>query len=326
MQTKTLELAAAAVALIALLSSLGCDRAEKVVLQREWTANAEFAGDVWASKVASSHGIELEVREGSELVDPIKMVRSGAAQFGVASADRILQENEGGAELVVIAAATFSSPVVFLTRPEAKIDSPKDMIGRTVGLQPGTNTELVFLALASSQHLALSDVKIVDSGWGTQLFETGAIDVLGAFAYDEPVRLKIKNVPMGRPLLPEDYGVRYVGTVYFTRKALVAEQPALVQRFVDALVEGWKKALSQPKEALDMLSERYDSVRNDDAKERQSFDVGREYFSGEKGYVLYASQPRWEGMARSLQELGKLKSFDFNANVDYRFLSKATGR
>lgn len=310
----------------ALFSCLGCERAEKVVVQREWTANAEFAGDVWASKLASSYGITLDVREGSELIDPIKMVRSGEAQFGVASADRILQENEGGAELVVIATATFASPVVFVTKLESKINSPQDLIGRTIGIQPGTNTELVFQALAESQKIASTDVKIVDSGWGTQLFETGVIDVLGAFAYDEPIRLQMKNIQMGRTLLPAEYGVQYIGTVYFARKTLVVQQPALVQKFVNVLVEGWSKALSQPKEALDLLSEKYESVRNEDVKERRSFDAGRDYFKGENGYLLYASQQRWEEMARSLKHLGKLKSFDFNASVDYRFLSKATGR
>ena len=83
--------------LVSLLA--GCRRAPSgAILQREWTANAEFAGDVWASKVGEKHGINLDVREGSEVIDPIKMVRTNAAQFGVASSDRVLHENSGGAK------------------------------------------------------------------------------------------------------------------------------------------------------------------------------------------------------------------------------------
>ena len=135
---------------------------DNITLQREWTANAEFAGDVSASQIATNRGFKLEVREGSELVDPIKMVRSGGAQFGVASADRILEENEGGADLIVLGAATFRSPVVFLTQSRMNVVQPRDFVGRTIGIQPGTNTELVFNALAKSQGIALKDMKVVN--------------------------------------------------------------------------------------------------------------------------------------------------------------------
>lgn len=297
--------------------------ADKVVLQREWTANAEFAGDVWASRLAAVNGVNLEVREGSDIIDPLKTVRSGQAQFGVASADRILRENEAGADLLIIAAATYRSPVVFLTRPGLGITGPSQFVGRTIGIQPGTNTELVLQALAHAQKLALKDMKIVDAGWGTQLLETRKIDVLGAFAYDEPIALKLKNFAVGQTIVPEDHGVQYVGTVYFTTKQFARARPELVQAFMDALVKGWQNALDKPETALTMLAENFQSVRANLAKERLSFEAGRPYFSGEEGRLLYASKARWTAMAASMRELGKLKAFDFDANVDYRFLEQA---
>lgn len=304
----------------------GCRPAsEKIILQREWTANAEYAGDIWATRVASGHGIQLEVREGSELADPVKMVRSGQAQFGVASADRVLRENEGGAGLVVIAAATYRSPVVFLTQQELAITSPSGFRGHTIGLQAGTNTELVFKALANAQKIPLQEMKIVESGWGTTTFETGTVDVLGAFAYDEPVSLRLKGKKFNQ-IEPEKYGVRYVGTVYFTRKALASDKPAVVQDFMNALVEGWQKALARPSEAIDMLANKFESVRNGRAKELESLEKGRPYFEGENNRVLYASKERWADMTSSLIALGELKTFDFNANIDYRFLDRASAR
>lgn len=312
------------VGLLTLLPS--CKERDEIILQREWTANAEFAGDVWASEIANKQGTKLEVREGSELLDPIKIVRSGQAHFGVASSDRILRENETGADLAVIAAATYRSPVVFLTHQELKIEQPKDFIGRTVGLQPGTNTELIFSALAKKEGIPLEKVNIVDPGWGTQTFETGTVDVLGAFEYDEPISLEMKNYPIGTSVIPEKYGVRYVGTVFFTRKALILEKPETVQKFMNFLVEGWNKALSDPTAAIDLLAKYFKSVRDNIDKERRSFSAGREYFRGENGYLLYASKERWDEMARSLQELGKLSTYDFNKNIDYRYLDKASSK
>lgn len=313
-----------AILLSTLVCSLSaCSRSPNtVVLQREWTANAEFAGDLWASEIAAARSIKLEVREGSEVIDPIKMVRSNSAQFGVASADRVLRENEGGAGLVVLAAATYRSPVVFLANPDRGINSPADFKGRTIGIQAGTNTELVFKTLVQLKQLS-PDMKVVESGWGTATFETGALDVLAAFEYDEPIQLDLKNVKY-KIILPEVEGVRFVGTVFFASKDFVAKNPKIVQDFMDDLVSGWRQALANPKEAIQKLSSRFKQVNV--AKETLSFERGRPYFAGEDGRLLYASQDRWNKMAQQLITLGALKSFEFRDNVDYRFLDAALSK
>ena len=117
---------------LAVASAMSCKPAptETLVLQREWIANAEFAGDVWAQDISRQGGPLISVREGSELLDPIKAVRSGVAQFGVASSDRVLRENEGGADLVILAVATYKSPVVFLSHPRDMVKSPSDFRSR----------------------------------------------------------------------------------------------------------------------------------------------------------------------------------------------------
>jgi len=275
-----------------------CHRSKQkpVILQREWTANAEFAGDVVAVEVAAKHGMQLQVKEGSETLDPIKTVRAGLADFGVASADRVLRENEGGADLVIIAAATFRSPVVFLTREDLRIGSPGDFRGRTIGIQAGTNTDLVFRALIHSQKgLALDDMTIVDPGWGTGAFEARTVDVLGAFAYDEPITLQLKHITFGE-IVPEHYGVRYVGTVYFTRWSVVRKETELTQTFMDALVEGWKVALADPNGAIERLAQRFDDVRTNKQKELMSLEKGREFFGGGDCGLLCASNGRFEAM------------------------------
>jgi ABC-type nitrate/sulfonate/bicarbonate transport system substrate-binding protein len=293
----------------------------EIILQREWTANAEYAGDLCAAEYAQQHdGRKFTVREGSELLDPVRVVRSAGAQFGVASADRILRENEGGAGLVILGSATCKSPVIFLSRQAVRVDSPRDFIGKTVGIQAGTNTELVFDALLEATHVARDSIRVVESGWGIQTFLTGDIDILGAFAYDEPIQLELKGVHYA-VTAPEQYGVRYVGTVYFTRRQLIDTSPELVQAFMDELVAGWSNALSNRDHAIELLGKYRADV--DLAKEKKSLERGAEYFKGDGDRLLFSSRERWNEMAASLIELGRLKSFDYDQNVDYRFLEKA---
>jgi NitT/TauT family transport system substrate-binding protein len=305
----------------AVLLVSGCkSKARPSILQREWTANAEFAGDVWAEGVPTSSGQTLEVREGSELNDPIKQVRSGNADFGVASADRVLRENEGGADLVVIATSTYRTPVVFISRPDAKLEKPEDLKHRSVGIQTGTNTELVLRELLKIRNIPPADLKIVESGWGTASYEAKTIDVLAGFDYDEPVQLSRKGLHYA-VMHPETYGVQSVGTVYFTRRALVNSDPTKVQNFMDALVVGWRNALAQPKTAVDKLKLQFHDVDAD--KETESLTRGAPYFAGEDDHLLYASPVRWNRMAEDLIALNVIRHFKFEENVDYRFLESA---
>ncbi len=302
--------------------TLNCsDSVETLVLQREWTANAEYAGDIWASKLAREKGFHLVVHEGSELLDPVRLVRSGDVQFGVASADRILQENEGGARLVIIASATFKTPVVFLSKKGSGIKTPQDFINKIVGIQAGTNTELVFKALVSATNIIEEErIRVVESGWGIQTFVNGDIDVLGAFDYDEPVQLEFRGIEYN-VISPEDYGVDYVGTVYFTREDFIDNNPRVVQDVLNCLVLGWHRALQNPEKALNLLVE-YSSEINAD-KEKRSLMRGKEYFQGENQWPLYSSDDRWESMSRSLMSLGRLRTFDYRNNIDYSYLQIA---
>jgi len=296
---------------------------KEVILQREWTANAEYAGDVWASKIGQENGFHLLVKEGSELLDPVRVVRAGSAHFGVASADRILQENEGGAGLVVIASATFKTPVVFLSRKESGIRTPKDFVGKRVGIQAGTNTELVFKAIINATDINQDQIRVVESGWGIQTFLNKDIDVLGAFDYDETIQLDMQNIEYNI-IMPEDYGVNYVGTVYFTRKNLITENPKLIQDFLDYLVLGWQKTIKNPEEAMKILTA-YKSEINV-PKEKKSLIRGIKYFQGENNFLLYSSKERWNSMAESLVKLGRLKSFNYQSNIDYSFLEIALAK
>jgi ABC-type nitrate/sulfonate/bicarbonate transport system substrate-binding protein len=264
--------------------------------------------------------LKLQVREGSEIIDPIKLVRANVVQFGVASADRVLRENESGGGLVILAAATYRSPVVFLTHSASKIQTPADFRGHRVGIQPGTNTDLVFRALIRTVPLTDKDMEIVDSGFGTTSFEAGRLDVLGAFDYDEPIQLTLKRVPYGM-IMPETYGVRFVGTVYFASRSFVQNNPKVVQAFMDSLVAGWSQALSHQPEAINMVAARFPAL--DRGKELLSLNRGQPYFAGDNGKLLYASEDRWNTMGRELISLGALHRFVFAENVDYGFLDTA---
>lgn len=300
----------------------GCGDVEgdRLILQREWIANAEFAGDLLAREVASERGWRLDVLEGSEVQDPVQEVQGGRAHFGVASADRVLKENELGADLVVVAAATPRSPVVFVAKSPLKLDSPADFAGRSVGIQSGTNTELIFSALVESSGTAAESIDVVESGWGVGEFVADQVEILAVFAYDEPVELERRGIALST-LHPADHGVDFIGTVYFANASWLRDNQQRAKDFVDALLEGWRRTSGDPESALKILFAAY--PRLDQQKERQSLRLGMNYFRGDEGRLLYASPERWQRMADVLEVSGFLAKAPVESTVNYELLTRA---
>src|SRR5690606_14970347 len=116
----------------------------EISLRQEWFPSACYAGDLIASKLASkSNDIIINVREGSEELDPIKMVLSGEDDIGVSSLDRIIEANNKGADLVAIGIINYKSPTCFITLKKNKFSSIEDFKKYKVGVFTGNNTEMI---------------------------------------------------------------------------------------------------------------------------------------------------------------------------------------
>ncbi len=53
---------------------------------------------------------------------------------------------------------------------------------------------------------------------------------------------------------PADFGVSYLGTVYFTSEDYIVDHAQQVQAFVDSLIEGWDVTYSDSTRAIPMIA------------------------------------------------------------------------
>ncbi|MBK8808628.1 MAG: ABC transporter substrate-binding protein [Bacteroidales bacterium] len=293
---------------------------QSVTVRQEWFPNANYAGELIASKeFAKSENIEIKIEAGSDNIDPIKLVLSGKNDFGVVGADKVLMANESGANLVVIGVINYNSPTCFLALDNKQIKTPKDFEGKTVGVLTGTATEYVYRALLSKAGIDSKKLKEVEAPFDLATFIAGSYDVRPAFIYDEPVSLDMQNLKYNI-INPSEYGVSFIGTVYFTTKKMVDEDPETVQSFINAVAKGWEKSIKQPAVAIKYLKE-YDS-NIDENRELKSLEKGLSFFTGYNNEVLTADLPHWEQMSNTLVELGLLKKSDLKNVVDTSFVTK----
>jgi NitT/TauT family transport system substrate-binding protein len=306
-----------------LILFVGCESTkkgeiQKVNLRQEWFANASYLGEVVAiNETDSLSGLDINLIEGADDVDPIKMVISGRDKFGVCGADRVFTANETGADLVVIGAVNYINPTCFIALEKWNVKTPKDFENKKVGVFTGNNTEMIYRTLVRKAGLDKNKLNEVEAPFDLGSFIAGTYDIRPAYIFDETVSLD-KEAIKYTIVKPQDYGVSFIGTVYFTKRSTVENEPELVQKFVNSIAQGWELALQNPEKALKYLAAYNKTI--DINRERASFKAGIDYFIGENGKVLTSDIQKWKQMGSDLKDLGVIKAFNADKFINNSFI------
>ena len=318
--------------MLAVLMLGGCEKKPavapalpKVTLRQAWFPWCGYAGELKAvGPVAASHGIDLVVEKGADDIDPIKLVLGGKNDFGVGSAEYVVEASLKGADLVIIGIINYHSPTCFLALEDQGVKSFADFKGKRVGILTGTETETVYKLLKLKGVIDGSSVTEVEAPFDLASFiTTKAYDIRPAYVYDEPVSLDAKGIKY--TLLKPDEYVSLISGVYFTSGKTFRESPDKVRAFIASVADGWTKALASPEDAIQALVAYDKGV--DAKKELQSLKVGAEYFGGENKRVLWASPERLTAFGNAMVAIKKAPSAEAALKwIDLRFVEEYENR
>lgn len=224
---------------------------ESVTVWLKWMHQTQFAGHYVADQKGfyAEQGIDITFEPFDFVNFPIEKVVNGEADFGVTGASELLIAREAGEPVVAIAVIYQENPVVAYALAESGIEKPIDMVGKRVGIQTGTNVETVIQATLANQQLTFDDVEVVPIEFDVQPVLDGEVDVATGYLTNEPIQLE----GMGKRvniINPVHYGVNRYADVLFTTEEMIETDPELVQRFVDATLQGWEYALENQDEAV----------------------------------------------------------------------------
>lgn len=318
MKTKVLSILCLYVMLISCKKDNDNNGLTKVSLRQEWFANASYLGEVMAiNETDSIYGLDIELIEGAEDIDPIKMVLSGQDDFGVAGADRLFEANQKGAELVVVGVVNHINPTCFISLKGIELNNPKDFEGKKVGVFTGNNTEVIYRLMMKKSKVNMSQVEEVEAPFDLATFISGNYDIRPAYIFDETVSLDLRNIKYNI-LKPQENGVVFVGNVYFTTREMVEEKPEIVKKFVSSIHDGWKMTFEDVKKAA-MYLKKYNSQINVE-REIKSFNKGKTYFKDDNGKILFSDLKNWEKMEKNLKSANKIQNVSYKDFVNYSFL------
>jgi NitT/TauT family transport system substrate-binding protein len=242
MSTTIFRLAGLAIALATTLGARPATALDKVTFGTDWKAEAEHGGfyQAIAAGIYAKHGLEVTLRQGGPQINHAQLLAAGRLDFNLASNSLIpLNFVKEGIPMLAVAAFFQKDPQALLAHPGEGNDSLEALKGKPIMI--GNDTRIgswLFLKAkfgytddqirpyTFSIAPFLADKKAIQQGYVTS--ETFLMESQG-----------IKPVVM----LLADQGYTGYAAVLQTSQKLVAENPDLVQRFVDASSEGWKSFL-----------------------------------------------------------------------------------
>jgi ABC-type nitrate/sulfonate/bicarbonate transport system substrate-binding protein len=292
-------------------------------LRLKWIYDPGFAGEMIAAKEGffSSNGLDLQLKPGGFEADPIKLVASGSDTFGVAGADSFLLARAKGVPIVAFAAGYLQTPVVFYVHADSGISSPQDFVGRKIGYQAGQDTATVYEALIKKLALPRSRIKEIPIRYDFTPFLTRAVDVWPGYAATQSYVLEQRKIPYAI-IKPSNYGLGYLGTVYFTSERFLSEHPEAVQAFLDGLIRGWEQTYSDQVTTTNVISS-CDPKTLTPELIRFNLDKQKEFILPTGSRYCDFSMVSWQALNQSLVEL-KLLSEQVNLGtaVNLSFLNK----
>lgn len=288
---------------------------DNITLQLKWRHQFQFAGYYAAVQQGyyRDEGLNVTLIEGSKELPPLKQVLSGEANYGIGDAE-ILVSRISGQPVVALAAIFQHSPGVLLSLKQSNIQKPEDLVGKRIMMSSDGQGVYQFKAMLLKQHLDIGQMTIVPHTWRLQDLIEGKVDVISAYAMDEPGQLEQMGYEPA-VISNQPYGVDFYGDVLFTSEQEIATHPERVRAFLQATKKGWLYALSHQEEMANLIADMPGVAKrglNHQALLREA-EVMRPYVLTDVVPWGHMNEERWNTIAQMLADLG-LVSQNFNLN------------
>ncbi len=225
--------------LAGVLAAAGAVRAEdKVSFGTDWKAEAEHGGyyQAIAAGIYKKHGLDVTLRQGGPQMNHAQLLAAGRLDFNEAPNSFIpLNFVAEQIPMVAVAAMFQKDPSVLIAHPGVGNDSFAALKGKPIMI--GADTRVGWWLFLKSKF-GYSDAQIRPYTFNVAPFLADEHAVQQGYLTSEPFTIEQQGVtPV--VLLIADAGYSSYGSIIQTSRKTVEQRPDLVQRFVDASIEGW---------------------------------------------------------------------------------------
>ncbi len=304
--------------------------ADTVSFGLDWKAEAEYGGyyQAQATGIYAKHGLEVTIRQGGPQLNQAQLMLAGRLDFMLTSngflALNLVREK---LPFITVAAMFQRDPSILLAHPGQGHDSFEALRGAPIMI--GADTRVGWWNFLKSRF-GYTDQQIRPYTFSLAPFLADKRAVQQGYLGSEPYAVKTEAGFEPVVLLLADAGFTGYGSLITTSTKLIETRPELVQRFLDASIEGWVSYLygdPAPGDAV-MLRENPEMTPGLLAYGRQVLRDRGIVDSGDSltGGIGAMTPARWEAFFRSVQAEGLFPAeLDWQRAFTTQFVNKGVG-
>lgn len=300
---------------------------QDIRVQLKWYHQFQFAGCYQAKEQGfyKDLGFDVEFIERQADKTSIQSVLDGRAEFGIGSTD-VLYSYLNGDDIVLVSTLYQYNPLILASHKGKKFQDPKNYNNSRLMLNAQKFDSLPVLKMLEKSGVNINTIQSVP--YDFQKIINKKIDDIDGFIvylsdisrYQKVYKDKISF------LKPVSYGVNFYGDLLFSTKSYTKKHPILTQKFKEATINGWKYALSHPKQTIDLIRDKY----NSNLDERELFleyEATKNMIQENLIPIGFSNKERWDKIADSFFSLKllnkkKRKLKDFYFEIDQNKVTK----
>jgi NitT/TauT family transport system substrate-binding protein len=302
---------------------------DQVTFGTDWKAEAEHGGfyQAIAAGIYRKHGLDVSLRQGGPQINQSQLLAAGRLDFSIASNSFIpLNFEREHIPMVAVAALFQKDPAVLIAHQGVGNDSLADLKGKPIMV--GGDTRVGWWLFLKAKF-GYTDDQIRTYTFNVAPFLADKNAVQQGYLTSEPLLIEQAGVKPNVFLIA-DAGYTGYGAIIETSQKLVAEKPDLVQRFVDASIEGWYSYLYGDPAPGNALIKRDNPEETDDLiafaianlKSHGVVDSGDALTNGVGAFA----DARWQSFFAVMAGQGLYpKDMDFHLAYTLRFVNKRVG-
>jgi putative hydroxymethylpyrimidine transport system substrate-binding protein len=273
---------------------------KRIELMLDYFPNADHAG-IYAAQGGGHFeqaGLDVEIRQPPDPAAPIKQVAAGRVDLAISYTPEVLRARDQGLGVVSLGALVRVPLTSIISLPEAKIDRPADLRGKTVGTA-GIDYQSAYLqTILREAGVPAGSVTERNVGFSlTPALLTGRVDaVLGAFWNYEGTDLRMRG-KRPRIIRMEDAGVpAYDELVLVANEAALERNGDKIRAFIGALSRGTRDLRRDPDGAIEGLLDANPDL--DPELQRAVVEETLPFFLPERGKPFGWQDPaRWDAFS-----------------------------
>jgi len=238
---------------------------DKVSIRLKWLHQAQFAGYYVAKEKGfyKEEGLDVTINPGGPQLVAENLVAAGTDDFAQGGGmETVLAGRDKGLPIVAIAAVFPKTPVLLVAKKESGITKLEDFPGKKVSMWY-TGTQYIVRAMLRNKGIDPAKITEVPQAVTMTPFLRNEVSVACVTVFNELQSLIADGVTDLVLFDPADYGIVIPRDTIVTTEKMIKERPEVAQRFLRASLRGWKYAIENQPEAVEITLKQSPNLKKD---------------------------------------------------------------